>query len=117
MSRFLAAAVVVAAIVFAAPLTLNSAPPSAAGRAMSDAAGAFLKDLNAEQRSKATFKFDDDSRFEFRFTPRARTGLPLKDMIGGAAGQGSCPAQDRPQRARLHHRDHDHRSRNRAARD
>jgi hypothetical protein len=47
---------------------------------MSEAASAFLGDLNAEQRSKASFKFEDDSRFEFRFTPRARTGLPLKEM-------------------------------------
>ena len=47
---------------------------------MADAANAFLKDLNAEQRSKAAFKLEDDSRFEFRYTPRARTGLPLKEM-------------------------------------
>src|SRR5688572_25433654 len=62
-----------------APAALNSAP-SAAARAMSDAATAFLGDLSAEQKSKATFKFEDDSRFEFRFTPRARTGLPIKEM-------------------------------------
>ncbi len=61
------------------PVTLNSAP-SAAAKAMSDAANAFLGDLSAEQKSKATFKFEDDSRFEFRYTPRARTGLPLKEM-------------------------------------
>ena len=61
------------------PVTLNSAP-SAAAKAMSDAATAFLGDLSAEQKSKATFKFEDDSRFEFRYTPRARTGLPLKEM-------------------------------------
>lgn len=69
--------VVLAGLAGSAPLT---SAPLAAGRAMADAATAFLKDLNAEQRSKASFTFDDDSRFEFRFTPRARTGLPLKDM-------------------------------------
>ena len=58
----------------------DGAPPTAAGRAMGDAATDFLKDLSPEQRSKATFKFEDDTRFEFRFTPRARTGLPLKEM-------------------------------------
>lgn len=79
MTRHLAPGCVIAALVLAAPVSLNSAP-TAAGRAMADAATAFLKDLNAEQRSKATFKFEDDSRFEFRFTPRARTGLPLKEM-------------------------------------
>jgi hypothetical protein len=72
------AGVVLAVIVlFASPL--NSAP-TATGKAMAGAATAFLGDLNPEQRSKATFKFEDDSRFEFRFTPRARTGLPLKEM-------------------------------------
>jgi hypothetical protein len=82
MTRFIPATVVLGAIVFAAPITLSSAPPTAAARAMSDAAASFLKDLSAEQRSKATFKFEDDTRFEFRFTPRTglRTGMPLKEM-------------------------------------
>jgi hypothetical protein len=80
MSRYIRAAAVLALLViFVAPVPLNSAP-TAAARAMSDAANAFLKDLNAEQRSKASFKFEDDQRFEFRFTPRARTGLPIKEM-------------------------------------
>ena len=79
MTRHLASVCVIAAVVLAAPAALNS-QSAAAGRAMADAATAFLKDLNAEQRSKASFKFDDDSRFEFRYTPRARTGLALKDM-------------------------------------
>jgi hypothetical protein len=79
MTRHLAPGCVIAALLLAAPVSLNSAP-TATGRAMADAANAFLKDLNAEQRSKATFKFEDDSRFEFRFTPRARTGLPIKEM-------------------------------------
>ena len=61
------------------PATLNSAPPAAA-EAMSGAASAFLAGLNPEQRSKASFAFDHDQRFEFRYTPRARTGLPLKEM-------------------------------------
>ena len=80
MTRFIPAAVVLGAMVFAAPTSLSSAPPTAAARAMSDAAASFLKDLSPELRSKATFKFEDESRFEFRFTPRARTGLPLKEM-------------------------------------
>jgi hypothetical protein len=71
------ATVLVTVLVVSTPL--NSAP-TATGRAMADAATAFLADLNTDQRSKATFKFEDDSRFEFRYTPRARTGLPLKEM-------------------------------------
>jgi hypothetical protein len=88
MRRHLAPVCVIPIVLLAAPVALNSAP-TATGRAMADAATAFLKDLNAEQRSKATFKFDDDTRFEFRFTPRARTGLPLKEM-------------SEPQRAKAH---------------
>ena len=79
MTRRLASVWFVAAAVLVAPAALNS-QPAATGRAMADAATAFLKDLNAEQRSKASFKLEDDTRFEFRFTPRARTGLPLKEM-------------------------------------
>lgn len=89
MTRYILAVMVIALSVCVIPVSLNSAPPTAAGRAMSDSANAFLKDLSAEQRSKATFKFEDDSRFEFRFTPRARTGLPLKEMT-------------EPQRAKAH---------------
>ena len=79
MTRYVPAALMLAVLVFA-PVALNSAPPTAAGRAMGDAVNDLLKDLSPEQRSKATFKFEDDTRFEFRFTPRARTGLPLKEM-------------------------------------
>src|SRR5919201_5900652 len=79
MTRYFAAAVVLLALV-AVPVPMSSAPPSKAAIAMADAANAFLKDLSAEQRSKATFTFDDDSRFEFRYTPRARKGLPIKEM-------------------------------------
>ena len=89
MTRYILAVLVISLSVFVIPVSLSSAPPTAAGRAMSDSANAFLKDLSAEQRSKATFKFEDDSRFEFRFTPRARTGLPLKEM-------------SEPQRAKAH---------------
>jgi len=62
------------------PSPLSSAPPPAATSAMVSAAIAFLDGLGIEQRSKATFAFDDDQRFEFRYTPRARTGLPVKEM-------------------------------------
>ena len=79
MTRFVPAALVLVALL-AAPVSMSSAPPSKTAVSMADAANAFLKDLTPEQRSKATFAFEDDSRFEFRFTPRARTGLPIKEM-------------------------------------
>ena len=62
------------------PTAMSSAPPPAAADAMAEAATAFLASLDAEQKSKASFAFDDDSRFEFRFTPRARKGLAIKEM-------------------------------------
>ncbi|MGQ0737126.1 MAG: DUF3500 domain-containing protein, partial [Acidobacteriota bacterium] len=77
---------IVVALATAVPLNSQS---GSAGAGMSAAANAFLADLNADQKSKATFAFDHDSRFEFRFTPRARTGLPLKEMT-------------EPQRAKAH---------------
>ena len=63
----------------AAPVALNSAPTAAAP---GDGGCRRRISQGSERRaeSKATFKFEDDSRFEFRFTPRARTGLPLKEM-------------------------------------
>ena len=82
MARVTTFAVAVLVGLLIAPAALNSAP-SAAGRAMTDAANAFLAGLTPEQRSKASFKFEDDSRFEFRYTPRARTGLPIKEMNEG----------------------------------
>jgi hypothetical protein len=80
MVRSIIAALVIVTVGILLPSSLSSSPPSAAASAMEDAANAFLKGLNAEQKSKATFDFNDDQRFEFRFTPRARTGLPLKEM-------------------------------------
>ena len=81
MTRYIRASAVIAlATLLFVPVSLNSAPPSATATAMVQAANAFLTDLSAEQKSKASFKFEDDQRFEFRFTPRARTGLPLKEM-------------------------------------
>lgn len=87
MTRTIASLLAVLGLL-AIPVSLNSAP-AGVGAAMRDAAAAFLGDLTAEQRSKASFAFDHDQRFEFRYTPRARTGLPLKEM-------------SEPQRARAH---------------
>jgi hypothetical protein len=71
---------IVASLLLALAMRPEGAPQTAAARAMAQAADALLASLSADQRSKATFTFDDDRRFEFRYTPRARTGLPLKEM-------------------------------------
>ena len=79
MNRFVSL-VVVTGLFLVLPRALDSAPQVAAARAMAEAAGAFLGALTDDQRSRATFRFDDDRRFEYRYTPRARAGLALKDM-------------------------------------
>jgi hypothetical protein len=48
--------------------------------AMTDAAKQFLSTLQPEQRSKATFAFSDEQRFDWHYIPRERKGVPLKEM-------------------------------------
>ncbi len=47
---------------------------------MSETANAFLASLTPEQRAKATFRFQDEERFNWHYIPRVRKGLPLKEM-------------------------------------
>ena len=47
---------------------------------MLQAAEAFLGSLSAAQRSKALFQLEDAERLNWHFVPRARRGLPLKEM-------------------------------------
>ena len=47
---------------------------------METAAKNFLNSLSPEQREKATYKFEDDQRFDWHFIPKPRKGLPLKEM-------------------------------------
>src|SRR5688572_22909977 len=88
MSRYLSPLSLIVLLIVVGTAAANDSQ-TATGRAMAVAATAFLNDLDTERRSKASFDFKDGSRFEFRYTPRARTGLPLKDMSAR-------------QRARLH---------------
>ncbi|MFZ4629128.1 MAG: DUF3500 domain-containing protein [Blastocatellia bacterium] len=48
--------------------------------AMAEGANAFLASLTPEQRAKAAFRLEDGQRKEFYFVPRARFGIPLKDL-------------------------------------
>jgi hypothetical protein len=54
-----------------------------AAQAMASAANNFLASLYPEQREKATFKIDDDERFNWFYTPVRRKGLPPRDMTSG----------------------------------
>jgi len=47
---------------------------------METAANNFLNSLTPEQRAQATYKFDDDQRFDWHFIPKPRKGLPLREM-------------------------------------
>jgi hypothetical protein len=56
----------------------TDAPTSAA--MMSTAAGAFISSLSSDQRARATFAFEDEQRYDWHFIPRARKGIPFKDL-------------------------------------
>lgn len=82
---FLLAAVVAATVSFA--LVGQSTKPT--GAKLADAATAFLGTLPPELRAKATFKFDDDHRTTWYFTPQqdkdrkaTRKGVPLESLNG-----------------------------------
>jgi len=47
---------------------------------MSSAADAFINSLSADQRAKATFGFEDEQRFDWHFIPRARKGIPFREL-------------------------------------
>ena len=89
-------------------------PPSAAAKAMADAANAFLGDL--ERRAEIQGDLQVRGRFALRVPLHAaRPHRPAaQGDERGAAQQGARAAQDRPEHARLHHRDDDHRPRERA---
>ena len=83
--RFAALALTLAGIVGVA-LVGRSAPDTAGGR-MKAAADAFLASLDAEQKKKAVFGFDDPHRTKWYFTPQqdkdrkfTRKGVRLEEM-------------------------------------
>lgn len=50
------------------------------GEAMTRAAEAFVGSLSEQQKSNATFAYNDAERINWHFIPRPRKGLPLKEM-------------------------------------
>ncbi len=61
-------------------LLLGANRPDPSNRVMVEAAGNFLAALNAEQKSKAVLPFDIEERMNWHYIPRARKGLPFKEM-------------------------------------
>lgn len=47
---------------------------------MADAAKNFLRALTPEQKAKSSFEFKDGERENWHYIPRARKGLPIKEM-------------------------------------
>jgi hypothetical protein len=47
---------------------------------ITETATRFLAALDADQRAKATFRFEDDERMNWHFIPKERKGLPLREM-------------------------------------
>jgi hypothetical protein len=47
---------------------------------MSSAATAYLASLKPDQAEKGSFKWKEDERENWHFIPKARKGLPIKEM-------------------------------------
>jgi uncharacterized protein DUF3500 len=47
---------------------------------MTDTAKTFLAALTTDQRTKAALAFEDEERFDWHYIPRARKGIPLREM-------------------------------------
>lgn len=63
------------------PAAPASTTPAAAPAALpADAASDFLALLDGSAREKAVYPLDDGERFDWKFVPRSRNGLPLKEM-------------------------------------
>jgi hypothetical protein len=65
-------------------LAARTSVPSPSGKAMQEAAVAFLEVLPPESRAQAMFAFDDAERLNWHFIPRERKGLALRDLQGPA---------------------------------
>jgi hypothetical protein len=79
MNRFRKLRVLAVAIFLAAAccVQLQAAGP---GDDMAWTANNFLNALTPEQRATATFPLTDEERFDWHFIPKARKGLPFKEM-------------------------------------
>ena len=74
------------ALLLALPLTARESPAKPHGILIAEAAGKFLEALDDSQKAKAALPFTSPERENFRFTPRDRAGLPLKEMTDAQRG-------------------------------
>ncbi len=66
--------------VFLLPSSLAQQAPIELSQNIVDASNIFVANLNSMQRDKASYGFDDEERLNGHFIPRARKGIPLKEL-------------------------------------
>ncbi|GAB4146602.1 MAG: DUF3500 domain-containing protein [Planctomycetaceae bacterium] len=71
-------------VVIGALLWGNAPKETPSGLKITEAAQAFLKTLNEDQRKQASFDYHSKERLNWHYIPRERKGLPLKDLEGDA---------------------------------
>ncbi len=64
-------------LIITLPLLAGESEPAAASKVAADK---FLASLDPAEKTKAALPFTSDERENFRYTPRDRAGLPLKEM-------------------------------------
>lgn len=75
-------AMLVVGTAMVAALRAQAGKQEASGRAMTEAATAFLNSLTPQQALQVKFGYDDAERLNWHFIPRVRKGLPIRDLEG-----------------------------------
>jgi hypothetical protein len=83
----------VAVVAMVTMLRAQADKPAPTGKAMADAATAFLASLSPDQAGKVKFGFDDAERLNWHFIPRVRKGLPIRDLEGNALSKAHALLQ------------------------
>lgn len=68
------------AILIAGSLSCQSQTPKSTPGTMAAAADQFLQSLNASQKAKAHFSFEDSERYNWHYIPKQRNGIMLKEL-------------------------------------
>lgn len=71
-------------VIMAAGLWAQGDKSAESGKAMTEAASAFLASLTPAQQQQAKFGYDDPERLNWHFIPRVRKGLPIRELEGEA---------------------------------
>jgi ABC-type transporter MlaC component len=73
-------AILAITFIIAGFLSCHSQTPKSTPGGMAVAADQFVQSLNASQKAKAQFSFDDDERFNWHYIPKQRNGIMLKEL-------------------------------------